>query len=91
MGCHAINHASSLQGAKLQRIHFVSGLPRAGSTLLAGNNLSGIFAGHVSGENGMTVASALEGFTFSFWLLLGAGVLLLLIAPLINRLMHGVK
>ena len=35
MGCHAINHASSLQGAKLQRIHFVSGLPRAGSTLLA--------------------------------------------------------
>ncbi|EQD60983.1 proton-dependent oligopeptide transporter family protein [mine drainage metagenome] len=56
-----------------------------------GNNLSGIFAGHVSGESGMTVASALEGFTFSFWLLLGAGVLLLLIAPLINRLMHGVK
>ena len=56
-----------------------------------GNNLSGIFAGHVSGASGMTVASALEGFTFSFWLLLGAGVLLLLIAPLINRLMHGVK
>lgn len=56
-----------------------------------GNNLSGIFAGHVSGESGMTVASALQGFTFSFWLLLGAGVLLLLIAPLINRLMHGVK
>ncbi|MCK9366200.1 MAG: oligopeptide:H+ symporter [Metallibacterium scheffleri] len=56
-----------------------------------GNNLSGIFAGHVSGAHGMTVASALSGFTFSFWLLLGAGVLLLLIAPLINRLMHGVK
>ncbi|MDE1898908.1 MAG: oligopeptide:H+ symporter [Xanthomonadaceae bacterium] len=56
-----------------------------------GNNLSGIFAGHVSGAHGMTVASALAGFTFSFWLLLGAGVLLLLIAPLINRLMHGVK
>jgi POT family proton-dependent oligopeptide transporter len=56
-----------------------------------GNNLSGIFAGHVSGESGMTVASALEGFTSSFYLLLGAGVFLFLIAPLINKLMHGVK
>ena len=56
-----------------------------------GNNLSGIFAGHVSGETGMTVASALSGFTFSFWLLAGAGVVLFLVAPLINRLMHGVK
>jgi POT family proton-dependent oligopeptide transporter len=56
-----------------------------------GNNLSGIFAGSVSGETGMTVASALKGFTFSFWLLLGAGVFLFVIAPLINRLMHGVK
>lgn len=56
-----------------------------------GNNLSGIFAGHVSGETGMTVASALSGFTFSFWLLAGAAVLLLLVAPLINKLMHGVK
>ncbi|WP_159016727.1 peptide MFS transporter [Cognatiluteimonas profundi] len=56
-----------------------------------GNNLSGIFAGSVSGETGMTVASALEGFTFSFWLLLGAGVFLFLIAPVINRLMHGIK
>ena len=54
-----------------------------------GNNLSGIFAGHVSGERGMTVASALAGFTFRFWLLLGAGGLLLLIAPRINQLMHG--
>ncbi|KZC15965.1 dihydroorotate dehydrogenase [Rhodanobacter sp. FW510-R12] len=56
-----------------------------------GNNLSGIFAGHVSGESGMTVQSALDGYTFGFWSLLGAGVLLFLIAPLINRLMHGVK
>ncbi|HEY9131714.1 MAG TPA: peptide MFS transporter [Dyella sp.] len=56
-----------------------------------GNNLSGIFAGHVSGESGMTVASALSGYTFGFWSLMGAGVLLFLIAPLINRLMHGVK
>ena len=56
-----------------------------------GNNLSGIFAGHVSGESGMTVASALGGFTFSFWLLVIPGALLFLGAPLINRLMHGVK
>lgn len=56
-----------------------------------GNNLSGIFAGEVSGESGLTVASALSGFTFSFYLLLGAGILLFLIAPLINKLMHGVK
>lgn len=56
-----------------------------------GNNLSGIFAGIVSGESGMTVQSALKGYTFGFWSLLGAGVLLFLIAPLINKLMHGVK
>jgi len=56
-----------------------------------GNNLSGIFAGHVSGETGMTTESALSGYTFGFWALLGAGVLLFLVAPLINRLMHGVK
>jgi POT family proton-dependent oligopeptide transporter len=56
-----------------------------------GNNLSGIFAGHVSGEGGMTVASALSGYTFGFWLLVGAGVLLFVIAPLVQRLMHGVK
>ena len=56
-----------------------------------GNNLSGIFAGYVSGEGGMTTASALSGYTFGFWSLVGAGVLLFLIAPLIQRLMHGVK
>ncbi len=56
-----------------------------------GNNLSGIFAGAVSGETGMTTTSALSGYTFGFWSLIGAGVLLFLIAPLINRLMHGVK
>jgi POT family proton-dependent oligopeptide transporter len=56
-----------------------------------GNNLSGIFASHVSGETGMTVASAHSGYTFGFWALLGCGVLLFLIAPLIQRLMHGVK
>jgi POT family proton-dependent oligopeptide transporter len=56
-----------------------------------GNNLSGLLAGHISGETGMTVASALGGFTFSFWLLAGAGVVLFLIAPLINKLMHGVR
>jgi POT family proton-dependent oligopeptide transporter len=56
-----------------------------------GNNLSGIFASHVSGEKGMTVESALSGYTFGFWALIGAGVLLFLIAPLIQKLMHGVK
>jgi amino acid/peptide transporter (Peptide:H+ symporter), bacterial len=56
-----------------------------------GNNLSGLLAGHISGESGMTVGSALSGFTFSFELLLGAGILLFLIAPLINKLMHGIK
>ncbi len=56
-----------------------------------GNNLSGLLAGRISGETGITVPSALAGFTFSFYLLLGAGVVLFLIAPLINKLMHGVK
>jgi POT family proton-dependent oligopeptide transporter len=56
-----------------------------------GNNLSGIFASHVSGKTGMTVASAHSGFTFSFWLLAIATAVLLGVAPLINRLMHGVK
>jgi proton-dependent oligopeptide transporter, POT family len=56
-----------------------------------GNNLSGIFASSVSGETGMTTQSALNGYTFGFWSLMGAGVLLFLIAPLLNKLMHGVK
>lgn len=56
----------------------------------AGGNLSGLLASYIAGENGMTATSALSGFTFGFWLLLGAGVLLLLVSPLINRLMHGV-
>ena len=56
-----------------------------------GNNLSGIFAGHVSGETGMTAASALEGYTFGFWALVGSGVLLFAVAPLVQKLMHGVK
>ena len=56
-----------------------------------GNNLSGIFASEVSGETGMTTTSALSGYTFGFWVLLGCGVLLFLIAPLIQKLMHGVK
>jgi POT family proton-dependent oligopeptide transporter len=56
-----------------------------------GNNLSGIFASHVSGAEGINVASAHEGYTMGFWILLGFGVLLFLIAPLVQRLMHGVK
>jgi len=60
-------------------------------SLAVGGNLSGLFASRVAGSGGMTVASALSGFTFGFWLLLGAGVLLLLISPLVNRLMHGIR
>ena len=56
-----------------------------------GNNLSGIFASHVSGETGMTVQSAHAGYTQGFWILLIGGGLLFLIAPLIQKLMHGVK
>jgi POT family proton-dependent oligopeptide transporter len=56
-----------------------------------GNNFSGILAGSISGETGMTVASALSGFNFSFWLLTAGGITLFLIAPQINKLMHGVK
>ncbi len=56
-----------------------------------GNNLSGIFAGHVSGDSGMTVASAYSGYTFGFWALIGAGVLLFVIAPLVAKLTHGIK
>jgi POT family proton-dependent oligopeptide transporter len=56
-----------------------------------GNNLSGIFAGAVSGEGGMTTVSALNGYTFGFLILIVGGALLFLIAPLIQKLMHGVK
>jgi len=60
-------------------------------SIATGNNLSGIFASSVSGETGMTTASALSGYTFGFWALVGSGVLLFLIDPLINKLMHGVR
>ena len=56
-----------------------------------GNNLSGIFASGVSGETGMTTASALSGYTFGFYALLAAGAVLFLAAPLVNKLLHGVK
>ena len=56
-----------------------------------GNNLSGLFASAVSGEGGMTTASALSGYTFGFWALMAAGLVLFLIAPLVQKIMHGVK
>jgi POT family proton-dependent oligopeptide transporter len=56
-----------------------------------GNNLSGLVAGQISGAGGMTIASALSGFTFSFWLLAIAGLVLLAISPPVDKLMHGVK
>ena len=39
----------------------------------------------------MSVASALTGYTFGFWSLMAGGVLLFLLAPMIQKLMHGVK
>ena len=39
----------------------------------------------------MTVASAHAGYTFGFYALVGSGVVLFLIAPLIQKWMHGVK
>jgi len=56
-----------------------------------GNNLSGIFASHASGETGMTIASAQASYTQGFIILMVGGVLLFLVAPLIQKLMHGVK
>lgn len=60
-------------------------------SIAIGNNLAGIFAGLVSGSGGMTVQSAHHGYTIAFWALVGTGVLLFLIAPLVQKLMHGVK
>ncbi len=60
-------------------------------SIAIGNNLAGIFAGSVSGKGGMTAASANVGYMYGFWALLAAGVILFLIAPLVNKLMHGVK
>jgi len=39
----------------------------------------------------MTVASALDGYNFGLLSLLGGGILLVLLAPVIQKLMHGVK
>ena len=59
-----------------------------------GNSLAGSFSAWISsagGEAGMTVVSARDGFTLSFWLLLGAGIVVFILAPFINRLMHGIR
>ena len=60
-------------------------------SVAVGGNLSGLVASRISGAHGMTAASAQSGFMFGFWLLAGAGALLLLIATRLNRLMHGVR
>jgi POT family proton-dependent oligopeptide transporter len=60
-------------------------------SIAVGDNLSGIYAGLVSGEGGMTTTSALSAYTQGFFILAGAGVLLFVIAPWIQKLMHGVK
>jgi proton-dependent oligopeptide transporter, POT family len=56
-----------------------------------GNNLSGLFASHASGEGGMTVQTANAAYTQGFFILMAGGILLFLVAPLIQKLMHGVK
>ena len=56
-----------------------------------GNNLSGIVAAMMSGEHGLSVQSALAGYTQGFWILMVGGVLLFILAPFIQKLMHGVK
>jgi len=56
-----------------------------------GNNLSGIVAAMMSGEHGLSVQSALTGYTQGFWILMVGGVLLFILAPFIQKLMHGVK
>lgn len=56
-----------------------------------GNNFSGLLASEISGATGMTIESALSGFTFSFWLLTGAGVFLFVIGPMVAKWTHGVK
>ncbi|GAP65191.1 amino acid/peptide transporter [Mizugakiibacter sediminis] len=63
-------------------------------SIAIGNSLAGALGKWISaegGEQGLTVATALSGYTFGFWLLLGIGVLVLAVAPLINRLTHGVR
>jgi POT family proton-dependent oligopeptide transporter len=60
-------------------------------SIAIGNNLAGMFASEVSGKTGMTIQSALGGYTAGFYVLCGSGALLFLIAPLIQKLMHGVK
>jgi POT family proton-dependent oligopeptide transporter len=56
-----------------------------------GNNLSGMLAKYMSGTEGLTVQSALSGYTFSFYVLMAVGVGLVVVSPLIQKLMHGVK
>ncbi|MEQ1632186.1 MAG: oligopeptide:H+ symporter, partial [Planctomycetota bacterium] len=56
-----------------------------------GNKLAGNLAKWMSGETGLSVASAYDGFSFSLYLLGGTGIVLLFVAPWINKLMHGVK
>jgi len=56
-----------------------------------GNNLSGLFAADASGEGGVAPPSGPSAYTEGFWILMACGVVLFLIAPLVQRLMHGVK
>lgn len=77
---------------KLAPVHMVGATMGAWFMSIAlGNKMAGNLAASMSGESGLTVESAYDGFQFSLMLLGGMGILLFLIAPLINKLMHGVK
>ena len=53
--------------------------------------LLGVSVGRGVKTGTLNATSALSGYTFGFWALMAGGVLLFLIAPLIQKLMHGVK
>ena len=56
-----------------------------------GANLSGIFASHVSGARGIAVDAALRAYSLGSAALLGAALAMLLLAPKIQKWMHGIR
>ncbi|HEY4581507.1 MAG TPA: oligopeptide:H+ symporter [Lysobacter sp.] len=56
-----------------------------------GNYVAGLVASVASGGTGLGIAQYAETYTFIAYAGFGMGVAFLLFAPLINRLMHGVK
>ncbi len=60
-------------------------------SIAIGNNLAGIYASFISGDGGMTADSAYSGYMIGFFVLFISGAVLFVIAPFIQRLMHGVR